>query len=261
MAGSLFPQYGRIVYLDADVLLAGDVAELYFSDLRGASVAAAGDGLALWSIEKGTMHPHLEYMGNYLSSPLSYCNSGVLVLDLDQMRRRNLEHRLLQWLRSRPEPFPYPDQDILNIALHGDMTTLPPEWNFQFLSWTWDEEKTRLLRGTEFENVPSISCGRSWKLLHMVGPEKPWRLPDAPGTMGQFHWILYSFFWWPEAKKLPAFRKELDAISQGLAPLLRRHIRGQQWKLFFSRGHIFRKRRDKIRLLKKLLSILDGRKP
>ena len=69
MAGSLFPQYGRIVYLDADVLLAGDVAELYFSDLRGASVAAAGDGLALWSIEKGTMHPHLEYMGNYLSSP------------------------------------------------------------------------------------------------------------------------------------------------------------------------------------------------
>lgn len=193
MAGSLFPQYGRIVYLDADVLLAGDVAELYFSDLRGASVAAAGDGLALWSIEKGTMHPHLEYMGNYLSSPLSYCNSGVLVLDLDQMRRRNLEHRLLQWLRSRPEPFPYPDQDILNIALHGDMTTLPPEWNFQFLSWTWDEEKTRLLRGTEFENVPSISCGRSWKLLHMVGPEKPWRLPDAPGTMGQFHWILTPF--------------------------------------------------------------------
>ena len=183
------------------------------------------------------------------------------VLDLDQMRRRNLEHRLLQWLRSRPEPFPYPDQDILNIALHGDITPLPPEWNFQFLSWTWDEEKTRLLRGTEFENVPSISCGRSWKLLHMVGPEKPWRLPDAPGTMGQFHWILYSFFWWPEAKKLPAFRKELDAISQGLAPLLRRHIRGQQWKLFFSRGHIFRKRRDKIRELKKLLSILDGRKP
>ena len=96
-------------------------------------------------------------MGNYLSPPLSYCNSGVLVLDLDQMRRRNLEHRLLQQLRSRPEPFPYPDQDILNIALHGDMTTLPPEWNFQFLSWTWDEEKTRLLRGTEFENVPSIS--------------------------------------------------------------------------------------------------------
>lgn len=180
MAGSLFPQYGRIVYLDADVLLAGDVAELYFSDLRGAPAAAAGDGLALWSIEEGTMHPHLEYMGSYLSSPLSYCNSGVLVLDLDQMRRRNLEHRLLQQLRSRPEPFPYPDQDILNIALHGDITPLPPEWNFQFLSWTWDEERIQRLRGTEFENVPSISCGHAWKLLHMVGPEKPWRLPDAP---------------------------------------------------------------------------------
>lgn len=81
-----------------------------------------------------------------------------------------------------------------------------------------------------------------------------------PGTIGQFHWILYSFFWWQEAKKLPAFRKELDAISRGLAPLLRRHIRSQQWKLFFSRGHIFRRRRDRIRWLKKVLSILDGRK-
>lgn len=69
MAGSLFPQYGRIVYLDADVLLAGDVAELYFSDLRGASVAAAGDGLALWSIEKGTMHPHLEYRATTFPPP------------------------------------------------------------------------------------------------------------------------------------------------------------------------------------------------
>ena len=96
----------------------------------------------------------------------------------------------------------------------------------------------------------------------MVGPEKPWRLPDTPGTMGQFHYILYSLFWWPEAKRLPAFREELDAISQGLAPLLRRHIRGQQWKLFFSRGHIFRSTpgQDQGRL-KKLLSILDGRKP
>lgn len=260
MAGSLFPQYGRIVYLDADILLVGDVAELYFSDLQGTPAAAAGDGLVLWSIEEGTIHPHLEYMGNYLSSPLSYCNSGVLVLDLNQIRRRDLEHRLLQQLRSRPEPFPYPDQDILNIVLHGDITPLPPEWNFQFLSWTWDEERTQRLRGTGLENVPSISRERSWKLLHMVGPEKPWRLPDTPKTTGQFHWILYSFFWWQEAKRLPAFRKELDTISQELALLLQRHIRRQQWKLFFSRGHIFRKRREKIRWLKKVLSILDGKK-
>lgn len=261
MAGSLFPQYDKMVYLDADILLAGDVAELYFFDLKGAPVAAARDGLALWSIAGGTTHPHLEYMGNYLSSPLLYCNSGVLVLDLNQMRSRNLENLLLQWLRSHPEPFPYPDQDILNIALHGEIAPLPPEWNFQFLSWTWDEEGEQRLRGTEFEDVPSISCGRSWKLLHMVGPEKPWQLPGNPGNTGPFHWILYSFFWWREAKKLSAFRKELDAISQELIPLLQRHIRRQQWKLFFSRGHIFRKRRDKIKWLKELLSILDGKIP
>jgi len=261
MAGTLFPQYEKLVYLDADILLAGDIAELYFSDLKKTPVAAARDGLALWSIAGGKMHPHLEYMGNYLSSPLLYCNSGVLVLDLDQMRRRNLENLFLQWLRSQPEPFPYPDQDILNIALHDEIGPLPPEWNFQFLSWRWDERGKRSLLGTEFENVPSISCERSWKLLHMVGPEKPWLLPDTPRNIGQFHWIQHSLFWWSEAKKLPVFRKELDRLTQELIPLLRRYIRRQQWKLFFSRGHIFRKRRDKIKWLKKLLSILDDKKP
>lgn len=261
MTASLFPQYDRMVYLDADILLAGDVAELYFSDLKEAPVAAVRDGLALWSIAGGKMHPHLEYMGDYLSSPLLYCNSGVLVLDLDQMRSRNLENLLLQRLGNHPEPFPYPDQDILNIALHGEIEPLPPEWNFQFLSWMWNEEEKHRLRRTEFENVPSISCGHSWKLLHMVGPEKPWQIPNNPRNIGQFHWIQHSFFWWLEAKKLPVFQKELDTLSQELITLLQSHIRRQQWKLFFSRGHIFQKRRDKIKRLKKLLSILDNKKP
>ena len=63
MAGSLFPQYGRIVYLDADVLLAGDVAELYFSDLRGPETAWPSGALKkerctpIWNIWATTFPP------------------------------------------------------------------------------------------------------------------------------------------------------------------------------------------------------------
>lgn len=261
MAGRLFPQYDRIVYLDADILLAGDVAELYAANLKEAPVAAVRDGLVLWSIAEGKPHSHLEYMDNYVASPLLYCNSGVLVLDLHQMRSRNLEELLLQWFRNHPEPFPYPDQDVLNITLHGEITPLPLEWNFQFLAWMWNEEMENRLCGTEFEHLPSMSRRRSWKLLHMIGPDKPWQIPDNPRDIDQFHFLLYLSLWWPEAKKLPVFQKELDMLSRKFIPLLRRRIHCQQWKLFFSRGSIFQKRREKINHLKQLLSIFDGKEP
>lgn len=260
IAGRLFPQYDRIVYLDADILLAGDVAELYIANLKEAPVAAVRDGLALWSIAEGKQHPHLEYIGSYIATPLLYCNSGVLVLDLDQMRRRNLEESLSQWIQSHPRPFPYPDQDILNIKLHGEITPLPLEWNFQFLAWEWDEKREQRLHKTEFEHVPFMSRRRLWKLLHMVGPDKPWKIPDNPRNIGQFHFLLYLSLWWPEAKSLPVFQKELDALSQKFILLLQRQIHHQQWKLFFSRGHIFRKRREKIKFLKQLLTIFDDKK-
>lgn len=172
-----------------------------------------------------------------------------------------MDARIIQELNQVAAPFPQVSLSFLQ---------LPEEFRHLFQNGNKDRYSplayARLMAGSLFPQYGRIVYLDADVLLagdvaDMVGPEKPWRLPDTPGTMGQFHWILYSFFWWPEAKRLPAFREELDAISQGLAPLLQRHIRGQQWKLFFSRGHIFRKRRDKIRWLKKLLSILDGRKP
>ena len=38
---SLFPQYDKIVYLDSDLILLGDVSELFCTDLEGGILAAA----------------------------------------------------------------------------------------------------------------------------------------------------------------------------------------------------------------------------
>ena len=133
LAAGLFPQYDRLLYLDADILLNGDVAELYDTELQGKPIAAVRDCAVLQSICTGRLAPHLECVaGTGVTFPLLYCNTGVMVMDLRQMRQKDMENTLFRILRSRPDSFPYGDQDILNIAFHGSMMPLPVEWNYHF---------------------------------------------------------------------------------------------------------------------------------
>ena len=82
-------QYDRLLYLDADILLNGDVAELYDTELQGKPIAAVRDCAALQSICTGRLAPHLECLaGTGVTFPLLYCNTGVMVMDLRQMRQK-----------------------------------------------------------------------------------------------------------------------------------------------------------------------------
>ena len=78
LAAGLFPQYDRLLYLDADILLNGDVAELYDTELQGKPIAAVRDCAALQSICTGRLAPHLECLaGTGVTFPLLYCLSLI----------------------------------------------------------------------------------------------------------------------------------------------------------------------------------------
>lgn len=133
LAAALFPRHDRVVYLDVDVLLNGDVAELYDADLHGAPIGAVRDCAVLQSISTGRLPDHLEYIsGMGVTNPRLYCNTGVMVMDLVQMREQETEDRLLRLLEAHPDSFPYVDQDIINIVFHGRIAPLPLRWNYHF---------------------------------------------------------------------------------------------------------------------------------
>lgn len=74
LADQIFPQYQKILYLDCDLVVNRDVAELYETDLEGAVAGACLDGLST---------PFLSYIENVLKFPVGkYFNSGVLLIDL-----------------------------------------------------------------------------------------------------------------------------------------------------------------------------------
>lgn len=179
LAADLFPQHDRLVYLDVDVLLKGDVAELYDADLHGAPIGAVRDCAVLQSISTGRLPGHLEYIsGMGVTDPFLYCNTGVLVMDLGQMREQETEDRLLRLLEAHPGSFPYMDQDIINIVFHGRIAPLPLRWNYHFQFELHHAGMADLISGTEFEEAPALFESRSWKLFHLVGDYKPWLPPD-----------------------------------------------------------------------------------
>ncbi len=127
-APSIFTSYERIIYLDSDVVVLGDLAELFRCNLAGRLLAGCRD-ISLRM--EARLHPAFavylqEKLG--LDSGDDYINSGVLLLDLDRIRQEGLDKKLFANARTIENPH-YHDQDIINATMKGRVKILGYEWN------------------------------------------------------------------------------------------------------------------------------------
>lgn len=247
-----------MVYLDVDVLLNGDVAELYDADLHGAPIGAVRDCAVLQSISTGRLPDHLEYISCMgVTNPRLYCNTGVMVMDLVQMREQETEDRLLRLLEAHPDSFPYVDQDIINIVFHGRIAPLPLRWNYHFQFELHHAGMADLISGTEFEEAPALFESRSWKLFHLVGDYKPWLPPD----MEKIYHRLYLALCGPLPGKL---RLSAGSCAPCTGNSRAPSVPGcatTNGSLPVSPGRNFRKRREKIKTLQRQRPCLTAHGP
>jgi len=103
----------RALWLDVDTIVNADIGELFDIDLEGCYMAAAKEPLR----------------SKY---PLIYCNTGVLLMDLDRLSdgKANELIRMVNTVR-----LDLPDQDAINIRCQGQIKLIGPEWN----SGDWTE--------------------------------------------------------------------------------------------------------------------------
>ncbi|HKX07346.1 MAG TPA: glycosyltransferase family 8 protein [Stellaceae bacterium] len=154
----------RVLYLDGDILVRGDIGELWTTDLRGRTVGAVMD------------LPRYPFNGKLgLPADAAYFNAGVLVIDMGRWRQLRIGERTLALAREHPERLTWADQCALNLVLHGDWTALDRVWNFQSL------DMARLVNGNvRFEAVDPGRLAAA-RLVHFNGRSKPWHyLNDHP---------------------------------------------------------------------------------
>lgn len=119
------PRHSRILYLDSDLLVRADIAELWALVEQSDSPAQA-----CYEYERYVNHrvlPDYPKYGHTDTSP--YYNSGVLGMNLAHWRDAKVSDRLVEFLVENGERCPGWDQGAINGILGLQITPLPQEWN------------------------------------------------------------------------------------------------------------------------------------
>ena len=161
----LLPDVSRILYLDADTLVLQSLLSLWQLDLSGFPFAAVQDVTS-------PDHAHVPAEIG-LAHADDYFNSGVLLMNLDHMRKVDF-HGQIKALDRKRFASGFPDQIALNAVANGKWLRLHPKWNCM----------TPLIAGSgRFTQLPNRSvqqreAGVSPCILHFEGYTqlaKPWQ--------------------------------------------------------------------------------------
>lgn len=147
----MFPDLGKVLYIDVDTLILGDLAELYSLPLEGHFVAATIER-AIKRVDDCWGVLNFKELGIPADTP--YFNAGILILDLAAWRKEGFANRCMDYAAKNPELCIFWDQTVMNTLLAGRFAHLNQKWNQQF-------------------NGPDKSYVKEG-ILHYCGPDKPW---------------------------------------------------------------------------------------
>lgn len=183
----MFANYSRMLYLDSDMIVLGDVSELFDTPLAEAEAAGvcAEDFRLLSKTKRAVYLDDMPYnVDNYrkdglgMKVPEDYFNSGVLLLDLEKARRRISMTEVYR--RLKQHAYTFSDQDVLNILFDGKVKMLDCRWNYQ----TCIEEN--LQSGNPHNEALYADLKReNPAVIHYIGHTKPW---NAEKILGKHYW-------------------------------------------------------------------------
>ena len=112
----------KVLYLDGDIVVLGDISEFWNTDLSGCGAACIED----IGKDEDERYERLHYDRSY-----SYFNAGVLLINLDYWREHKVDKQCVEYFQTYPERILFNDQDLLNVVLHKDKVFVPLKWNMQ----------------------------------------------------------------------------------------------------------------------------------
>lgn len=166
---NILKKLDKVLYLDSDIIVNGDLSELFEMDMENYYVAAVQE---LWKyINKSSQEQNGEH----------YFNSGVLMLNLKLLRQDKVADTL--W-RKKNELLQNPkykamDQDTLNIVLQNKCKFLSLKYNFN--PYFGKKKFIDIINFYENQKINNIlDFINDVKIFHYVGKEdKPWIYSSA----------------------------------------------------------------------------------
>lgn len=116
-----FPQYDKIIYSDVDIVVVDDISEIFNLDLEDKYIAGVRNTFSKYSeYELSHLKPeHYEMLYD------KYIAGGIWVMNLQKIRRDNLEKKMIEVIQDETIEKRWNDQDIINISCEGKVGFIP----------------------------------------------------------------------------------------------------------------------------------------
>ena len=181
---SMFPHYDKILYLDCDIVVLGDISKLYFTDLEGNTI---GGVIENWILHSPIFSLYTKEAVGIESK--NYINAGIMIIDLAKFRKQKIEEQFTELINTYNFNVIDPDQAYINYLCRGKI---------KYLSFSWNRTP---LEYVECEN-PNI--------VHYALGTKPWQNPNM---------FLGSYFW--NYAKYSPFYEDITKVTESFDELER----------------------------------------
>lgn len=153
----------RVLYLDSDLVVVGDLRALWNIDLSGKALAAAPDYPWYPDADRRRLADQIGF-----PATKTYVNAGVALLNLAYWREHGVMERTFAFVRARSADLWHHDQDALNVVLQDEIRLIDYRWNVQAPIRYFRRHAIR----QQFDET--VEARRNPAIIHYSGSQKPW---------------------------------------------------------------------------------------
>ena len=236
MPALLPPSVTRIIYLDADMLVRRDLAELWDETPHTHALFAVQEYAAPYFDSSAALdrfgqchkylaaiHPVANFRELGLPGQGKYFNGGLLVINLAEWRRKRYAEEVLGCLRKHRQHVLWWDQYALNVVFAGKWGELDRRWNqgahlYAYPTW----------RESPFDQQTFHALRTDPWIVHFCSPSKPWHYFCHHPLAAEWRGCLRQTDWrnWKPEKPADYLSKLWEYYYQPLRSEWKRRVKG-----------------------------------
>ncbi|MDR0529396.1 MAG: glycosyltransferase family 8 protein [Zoogloeaceae bacterium] len=192
----LAPDVNRGIYLDNDVVVLGDISELWAENLNGHAI-----GCAIEIGVKASEYPlYMKMLKLSKNDKYTIFNNGVILMDFDKYREQGIEEKLKKTARDSAGKLWLADLAAMNMVFGDRYKILEQRYNISCRK-NYAREIPQAAWLAERISEEYISAELNQAVIVHFSPQKPWRslAGESGGSMRYFNEF------WAFAKNTPYF--------------------------------------------------------
>lgn len=188
----------KVIYLDCDLIVEGNLEHLWEMDIDDNLVLAVPD---MWISSVSAHNGLLNYQELGINANDKYFNSGVMIVNLKQWRREKIFSLSVKYFNKNKNYVRFHDQDILNAILAERWKEIDARWNFTPTIHEFSTFKDDSFSESIYKNVIHDAC-----IIHYASGEKPWNSHNVYlkeiffKYVDMTAWAGWRFTFWRELK-------------------------------------------------------------